>query len=719
MSKIVISGLLICAVLGLFPAALYVFQGFSEGQKITPAGIDQIQAIHPQFRQWPEPSAGIQAVNNPPIFLWPVEDSPGSTYDVRLSRDKDFKMNVYSGEKIPYAIYSPYEILDQGKWFWQYRTNGGEWSSTLDFIITDSAASWELPSKENLKDNIPDRHLRILLKKGDDLQSFRGQMGTTKDAVNIIREADQHLSIPLVSEKLDLEEADDNNRDRLKKLRKDASKVLGNTALSVVESLARAYVLTGEEKYAKRSVEWAMHVSTWDPEGVSSLNDFGDSRSMLSMALAYDTFHDRFSEEDKKRLLAAIRDRASGFYNDWIHEIEAKVLSNHVWQHVFHYFFQTALATYGDIPEAELWVDYLYELFIARAPALGRDDGAWLNGNSYFTMNMDVLLDVPLTIRDLTGFDFISHKTWYQNNPYYLWYSFPPHSSSDGFGDNSKGFVHPSMAYIAYADALGKITGNKLASAYASEAGKGINRDIADDRSLRWVRLKYLTDLSPPEYVSPVDLPRARIFPDAGLVYMNSDLQNTQNNLMVAMRSSPFGSYGHMLADQNTFNMLYGGKPVFFHSGHKISMDDPHRQEWYKHTRSHNGILINGEGQPYSTEAFGWIPQFLDGRYLSYTRGDASQAYHSEQHGGKVDYGLKNFDRHILMLYPDIVVVYDELVSEDPVEWSWLLHSPGDMDMKQDTSGRKAGRFIFTSDDMSGRVDVYGSTDLEWKVTNK
>ncbi len=71
------------------------------------------------------------------------------------------------------------------------------------------------------------------------------------------------------------------------------------------------------------------------------------------------------------------------------------------------------------------------------------------------------------------------------------------------------------------------------------------------------------------------------------------------------------------------------------------------------------------------------------------------------------------------MLYPDMVVVYDEVVSEDPVEWSWLLHSPGDMDLRQDTSGGKTGRFIFTSDDVSGLVDVYGATDLEWKVTNK
>src|SRR5690606_22701094 len=103
------------------------------------------------------------------------------------------------------------------------------------------------------------------------------------------------------------------------------------------------------------------------------------------------------------------------------------------------------------------------------------------------------------------------------------------------------------------------------------------NTDLTteDDGSLRWMRLRYLRKIPLPEDQEVTKLKRTRIFPDAGLVYMHSDLRNPSRNLMFAMRSSPFGSYGHMLADQNTFNILYGGQPLFFHSGHKISMNDP------------------------------------------------------------------------------------------------------------------------------------------------
>ena len=37
---------------------------------------------------------------------------------------------------------------------------------------------------------------------------------------------------------------------------------------------------------------------------------------------------------------------------------------------------------------------------------------------------------------------------------------------------------------------------------------------------------------------------------------------------------------------------------------------------------------------------------------------------------------LTKYRRHILLLHPDIVVIYDELEASKPVTWDWLLHSP-------------------------------------------
>ena len=37
---------------------------------------------------------------------------------------------------------------------------------------------------------------------------------------------------------------------------------------------------------------------------------------------------------------------------------------------------------------------------------------------------------------------------------------------------------------------------------------------------------------------------------------------------------------------------------------------------------------------------------------------------------------LTLYRRHLLMLHPNIVVIYDELEASEPVRWDWLLHSP-------------------------------------------
>jgi hypothetical protein len=102
-------------------------------------------------------------------------------------------------------------------------------------------------------------------------------------------------------------------------------------------------------------------------------------------------------------------------------------------------------------------------------------------------------------------------------------------------------------------------------------------------------------------------------------------------------------------------------------------MTDPHRTGWYQHTKSNNSVLVDGHGQPYSTEAFGWIRKLVSGEKVAYTLADASNAYSSRE--TNEDYGVKKFYRHVLLLKPDIVVIYDELEASRDVQWTWLLHS--------------------------------------------
>lgn len=691
--------------------------------------------IHAKQRMWADPAFDRPAKANPPSLKWPRTTGKAITYDVRLSQDVAFPPeSTFSAEGLAWCLYNPHRALDQGRWYWQHRKSGGEWSDLQSFLITAETRSWDPPTAEAFLASIPSYHPRRLA-DAPHLAEFRKSAAGTREAARIQALADRYIGQPAPVEDesvADLKGADAKKTD---KIQKDASKEIGNDLYKGIDPLCKAFLLTGDERYVETAIKWAMEASAWDPAGVTRINDFGDARVMLSMATVYDTFYERLGESQRAALLSAVRARASYLFKTYINNKEAALLSNHVWQHIVHYFFDTAIAVHGDLPEAGTWLNYLYEIFLARAPVLGGKDGGWVHGLSYFRMNMETLVDIPQRIKQYTGFDFIAHTPWYAENTNYFLYGFPPGSAGTGFADNSHDLPEPRDNYLAYADALSRLQQNPYAAWYrdrirevTSELKPHIqaywrNDYVSDDRvevrledtdMLQWNRLKYLYDIPGADPQSPAELPKARAFKGVGLVTMHAQSldQLADGNLFVAMRASPFGTYSHMLSDNNTFNMVYGGDRLFYHTGYKVAMSAPHRQQYYKHTKSHNGILIDGEGQPYSTEAYAWIENFLTGDKLSYAVGNASNAYDSKAEN--MDAGLRTFKRHVLMLRPDIVVVYDELEAEKPVEWSYLLHSYNEISLDE-----KEG--ILATFNRAGHARVYltGSSELVWSVTDE
>ena len=115
-------------------------------------------------------------------------------------------------------------------------------------------------------------------------------------------------------------------------------------------------------------------------------------------------------------------------------------------------------------------------------------------------------------------------------------------------------------------------------------------------------------------------------------------------------------------------------------------------------------MLINGIGQPFTTDAYGYIVRMFNGEHISYALGDASNAYcgisnvrlwkqsfekYKLEQSPKNGFGetpLKKFRRHIFLLHPNKVLIYDELEAGEEVRWDWLLHSPVKFDIDESTS---------------------------------
>src|SRR5690606_1148271 len=207
------------------------------------------------------------------------------------------------------------------------------------FQITATAIPLVSPPADRFLDGIPTAHPRVLADDAD-IARIRSRVADP-DAQAVIREAEKALKQPIMKERdgLPKKQHDDAERDR--KLKQDASKRLGDFAYGTTVPLCQAYLLTGDNRYRLHAIHIAREIATWDPQGVSQISDFSDARCMLALALVFDTFHGSLTSADQVLMLRSISERASGFYTKWLNDVEAKILSGHVWQHILHYFFQT------------------------------------------------------------------------------------------------------------------------------------------------------------------------------------------------------------------------------------------------------------------------------------------------------------------------------------------------------------------------------------------
>lgn len=670
----------------------------------------QEKAVYTRFLEITVPANGTETVFNPPILRWPYQKGRQVKYDIQLSRDSAFPAtSTIAASGLNGAIFNTHKALEPGKWFWKYRLSGKTWSPVQHFTVSANALPMVSPEAIGFLAKIPEAHPRILL---DDPHENITALSKKADALVIIADAEKAVTEKILTEADASLGVKGTNEKQDKKIKQDGIVALGHRMHKMVLSLCQAYLLTGNRRYAAKSIDIAMEVARWDPKGISGFSDFTDGICMYDMALVFDTFYDQLSAEQKSILLAAITKRAGGFYKSWVNNIESKVLSGHVWQLLLNEFFKTSVALYKHEPEAADWLSYAYELFLARSPVLGGLDGGWAEGASYFTMNMETLIEIPSKIKAYTGFDFINAHPWYTNGADNLIYQFPAGSSADGYGDNTEGLFEPPASYAAFATEMARLTQNPKFEWYARQLQQYHKTDLAREPILRWFRLINEDKLPVAVEKATPDFPMMHVAKETGVASLHTDPANTQKDVMIAMRSSPFGAYGHILADQNTFNILYGGKRLFYRTGYKVAMDDPHRLGWSKHTKSQNGVLINGEGQPYSAEAHGNFSRFLQGRQLAYIKGDASHAYQSAE--TKEDHGVQKFLRHIVLLKPGIIIIYDELEAASAASWSWLIHSIEDMklDPVQNT-------FTSVIENAKGVGKLWSSQPYTWQLTNK
>ncbi|MCX7887931.1 MAG: DUF4962 domain-containing protein, partial [Verrucomicrobiae bacterium] len=568
----------------------------------------------------------------------------------------------------PWAMFNPHVKLAAGKWYWQYRaSNSAEWSPVFQFRVEPGIRQFVTLSAEKMLTCVPAERPRVLA-EAKQLAALRKRLAVRPEAKTFISRAER-----LVDAKLpDVSQAQPKQKGTTayeqRQFAKWASKAFANDIAEEVAWLAPAYLITGDKRYQREIMRRGLFVAELDPDGVTAptVSDFADGACMRVLGLTYDLCYDVLSPAERSKLEAAIRARGERFFARTVNRLETLLGHAHIWQHILTEFTEMALAVQGDMPEADLWLAYAYELWVNRFPPLGGDDGGWAEGMVYFGSNIDTMLFMPALWGRLTGVNFFD-LPWYRNAPYFHLYCWPPGSASDGFGDGSERADPPPAGHGVFFEALAAVHGNPYARWYADRV-LGDRDKLKAEPLLLWRRLTLPGADRLPSPRPPADLPLSRLFRDVGVASMHTDLTDASRDLMIGFRCSPYGAYGHAHPCQNAFNLNFAGKRLFANSGYYIAYGDAHFKGWYSNTRGHNCVLIDDKGQGRGTEAWGTIRHHLEGRLVSYCQGDASHAYPGT--------GLTLFKRHLALLRPNVVVIYDDLAAERPAQWSWLLHSP-------------------------------------------
>lgn len=613
------------------------------------------------------PENGAVVLQTPPDFSWPYQ---GRGY-------YQFRLQPPQGEPVERLVSTNYLLWPQelppGAYAWQVRfwpANGsaGAWSEPRKFNVPADAWPFVMPDVEALYERAAKMPHPRTLPKGAEFERLKNELltGSRRNRfAAFIKAVAPKLGGPMAE---DVKESVTDYSDVLDR-RKAEGRIVAATSEELETMIGMAFVaaITDQEEFAQDARRRLLNLASWSVHGGTGNGSFALESQTISrlMTLAYDWMYGRLTPAERIKVLDHIAARQAGLHEWYIADkprLQIQPYDSHGYLHIGNMAAVAAVLA-GEVLASKTWLMDALPLYLSLTNPWGGDDGGYGNGMNY------ALYDVQFSflhwdmLRESLGID-VARKAWVRNFGLLMTYMQPPGAPAFVFGDGAGNGDDPLVSTVGRGYALRSNTG--IGNWYSAQ----------QNRSFPVPALYELIAPVPQPGVraigpSPDSLPNAAVFPSIGWAAMHSDLRNRTRN-SVYFRSSPYGSYNHSHADQNSFVIQSKGRDLAIDSGYFYLYNAPHWTNWTKQTRAHNAITFNGgQGQKFDDRAArGKLTAFEHTAAFDYVVGDATEAYAGN---------LKKAKRTLAFFRPDTVVVYDSLEHYEPVKFEWNIHSKNNM----------------------------------------
>jgi hypothetical protein len=614
----------------------------------------------------PLPANGDSQPQNPPGFTWARHASGPASYEIEILAD---------GATVPTRVtvdrnwYLPATAFADGTYTWRVRpVNSTDWSARRSFAINARSLRFEVPDNATLRARILQKprprsmHASLVpMSQWDYTRRVRYEPFASRMANEVKA---QITALPVLSDsRWALSIAAPITQAMVTQQNDVRARI--NEASRQLQAAALMYRLKGEALYLNEALRKGDQLASLNPNGPTSYvnQDQATRQIALSLIKAVDVLGANVDAARKARWLASVTARTN--------EIYANLAGNNGRLDQFPFdshgntslIFMVLISTLslGDIPDAQKWFDFSFRAYANAPSPWSGQEGGYANGTAYaeYTAGYMVALWDPLV--NATGVNFYN-KPWTLGFLDYATQFTPPGTRTHLFGDGSDTAPDPRVF-------------NAFASRMTSPRAAWFKRSLGgNEDTLTYLEAPYPMPVASAPYEAPP--PNASYFPSIGWTAMHSDVKSPARTSFY-FKSSPYGSFSHSHADQNSFTLSVAGQPLLTKAGWYDWFASPTWTNWYSQTKSTNAVTFDGgtgqdnSGYREQLQRNGRITAFSTQPTWDYAEGDATAAY-----AGK----LGSAKRQVWYLRgQNAVLVRDKLSSASPHTYEFNLHAPANI----------------------------------------